>query len=191
MQDVIVPPGNMAQMLRGDNQTQLFSRILEYFCAPFENQTVTNAYNAAQLEKGKPVVDMIYERRYLNSQSSHARRTDPDGNIVTSTYLLNFDPGWNQYSPLQASGGVDYTIADIAAMFVPTDQAVINFFTEGGDGAYLLDLYGKYKGSENNAEHLAENLDSLFAQKPEILTKFVNNLMKSSFTASPWARRPQ
>lgn len=184
MQDVIVPPGNMAQMLRGDSQTQLFSRMLDYFCAPFENPTVTNAYNAAQLEKGLPTVDMIYERRYLNRQTSHARLTDPDGNIVTSSYLLNFDPGWNQYSPLQASGGVDYTISDIAAMFVPTDQAVIKFFTQGGDGAYLIDLYGAYPGSENTAAHLAENIDSLFSKKPDILTKFVNNLMKPSFTAT-------
>ncbi len=190
MQDVIVPPGNMAQMLRSDSQTKYFSRILEYFSAPFENPTVTNAYNAAQLEKGLPTVDMIYERRYLNSQTSHSQKTDPDGNIVNATNLLNFDPGWNQYSPLEASGGVDYTIADIAAMFVPTDEAVESFFTEKGDGtkkgegAYLIDLYGKYKGAENNAANLPENLDSLFQQKPEILTKFVNNLMKSSFTAT-------
>ena len=184
MQDVIVPPGNMAQVLRSDDKTTYFSRILDYFCAPYENATVTSQYNATALEKGLPTVDKIYERRYLNSQSAHAQRLDPDGNIVTSQYLLNFDPGWNQYSPLQSSGGVDYTISDIAAMFVPTDEAVINFFTEGGDGAYLIDLYGKYTGSENNVAHLAENLDSLQSKKPEILTSFVNNLMKSSFIAT-------
>lgn len=184
MEDVIVPPGNMAQVLRNDDNTSYFSRILDYFCAPFENTTITSSYNATQMEKGRPTVDRIYERRYLNSQSAHAQRTDPDGNIVTSAYLLSFDPGWNQYSPLQTSGGVDYTIADMAAIFVPTDQAVIDFFTEGGDGSYLIDLYGKYTGSENNAAHLAENLDSLQSKKPEILTSFVNNLMKPSFTAT-------
>ena len=184
MEDVIVPPGNMAQMLRDDKNTQYFSRILDYFCAPFENRTVTNSYNAAQLEKGLPTIDMIYERRYMNSQSAHSQRLDPDNNIVDKNYLLNFDPGWNQYSPLQASGGVDYTIADVAAMFVPTDQAVKDFFTEGGDGAYLIDLYGNYTGSDNNEAHLAENLDSLQSKKPDILTSFVNNLMKSSFTAT-------
>ena len=184
MQDVIVPPGNMAQVLRNDANTSYFSRMLDYFCAPFENITVTNSYNATQLEKGRPTVERIYERRYLNSQSAHAQRTDPNGNIITSTYLLNFDPGWNQYSPLQTSGGVDYTISDMAAIFVPTNQAVIDFFTEGGDGSYLIDLYGKYTGSENNAAHLAENLDSLQSKKPEILTSFVNNLMKPSFTAT-------
>ncbi|MBQ9357906.1 MAG: hypothetical protein IJT98_11550 [Prevotella sp.] len=183
MQDVIVPPGNMAQALRDDVNTTYFSRILDYFCAPYENTTLTNSYNATQLERGLPTVDMIYERRYQNNQTAHPQRTDPDGNGITSSLLLNYDPGWNQYSPLQSSGGVDYTISDLAAMFVPTDQAVINFFTEGGDGAYLIDLYG-VPGKPNNVANLTENLDSLFSKRPEILTAFVNNLMKGSFAAS-------
>ena len=184
MKDVIVPPGNMAQALRNDKNTSYFSRILDYFCAPYENQTLTNAYNAAQKEKGLPEVDMIYERRYLNSQAAHAQRTDPNGNIVSANCLLSFDPGWNQFSPMQSSDGMDYSIADIGTIFVPTDDAFIKFFTEGGDGSYLIDLYGKYRGSENNAAHLAENLDSLHWQKPDILTTFINNLMKPSFIAT-------
>ena len=183
MQDVIVPPGNMAQALRNDVNTTYFSRILDYFCAPYENPTITNAYNAARLEKGLSTVEMIYERRYQNNQTAHAQRVDPDNNPITMSQLLNYDPGWNQYSPLQASGGVDYTIADMGAMFVPTDQAVIDFFTEGGDGAYLIELYG-VQGKPNTVENLAENLDSLHSKRPEILTAFVNNLMKGSFTAT-------
>ena len=35
MLDVIVPPGNMAQVLRSDEETGMFSRILDYFSAPF------------------------------------------------------------------------------------------------------------------------------------------------------------
>jgi hypothetical protein len=66
-------------------------------------------------------------------------------------------------------------------MFVPTDKAFSDFFCEGGDGAYLIDLYGKYTDNENNVTHLAENLDSLRAKRPDILTKFMNNLMSKSF----------
>ncbi len=185
MQDVIVPPGNMAQMLRNDDETSYFSRVLDYFCAPFENQAVTNSYNAwAQEQPNTPTIDKIYEVRYLNSKTSHRQSTDPDGNIVSGSYLLNFDPGWNQYSPNGLSGGVDYTIADVAAMFVPTNEAVKKFFLKGGDGAYLIDLYGKYQESENTEEHLAENLDSLHSKRPEILTAFLNNLMKPSFIST-------
>ena len=180
VKDVIVPPGNMAQVLRDDGETQLMSRILDYFSAPFENQAVTNAYNAAALEAGRPTIDKIYEVRYLNTQTSHKQTTDPDGNIVDRG-LLDYDPGWNEYSPRAKSDGVDYTIGDVAAMFMPTDQAVKNFFLAGGGGAYLLDLYGD---KPNTEENLNENLDSLHAKRPDILTDFMRNLMRSSFTAT-------
>lgn len=189
MKDVIVPPGNMAQVLREDVKTTYFSHILDFFCAPFENQDVTNSYNswaAEQRKAGKQVndIDMIYEVRYLNNKASHRQIQDPDGQYVDGSRLLNFDPGWNQYSQNGVSGGVDYTIADVGAMFVPTNKAMADYFTNEGEGAYLINLYGKYKGSENTESHLIENLDSLHAASPEILTLFINNLMKPSFIST-------
>ena len=176
MQDVIVPPGNMAQVLRGDSETSLFSRIIDYFAAPYYNASVTNSYNAVALQNGTQSIDSIFEVRYLNDKASHRQITDPDGNTVNN--LLPYDPGWNQYTSANSSS---MDITDIGAILVPTDEAVKKFFTQGGDGAYLIDLYGRYKGAENTEGHLAENLDSLYKQKPEILTKFARNLMLSSF----------
>ena len=186
MKDVIVPPGNMAQVLRADDETSYISRILDYYAAPYPNQTVTNTYNAWAAEQrmvgnNVPDIPMIYEVRYLNNQAAHRQNTDPDGNIVSSSELLSYDPGWNQYSPNQITGGIDLTIADVAAMFVPTDEAMEKFFTEGGSGAYLIDLYGNYTENDNTPAHLNENLDSLRSKRPEILTKFMNNLMSASF----------
>lgn len=180
VKNVIVPPGNMAQVLHDDAQTSYFSRILDYYSAPFENQTVTNSYNAMALDMGREPIDMIYEVRYLNTQSEHKQTTDPDGNIVDQG-LLNFDPGWNEYSPRAKSNGVDYTIGDVATMFVPTDEAVEKFFLQGGDGAYLIDLYGD---KPNTAENLNENLDSLQSKRPDILTDFLRNLMRASFAGT-------
>ena len=188
MKDVIVPPGNMAQVLRGDQETGYFSQVLDYYCAPYKNQSLTDAYNAWAEENGQPTIDMIYEVRYLNNQATHRLNVDPDGNVVSG--LLAFDPGWNQYNHDQGMSDLDLSIADIAAMFVPTDKAFTDFFCEGGDGAYLIDLYGKYTGSENNEAHLAENLDSLRAKRPDILTKFMNNLMSESFVATVPSKFP-
>ncbi len=179
MKDVIVPPGNMAQVVRGDQETGFFSQVLDYYSAPYENQSLTDSYNAWAEENGQPTIDVIYEVRYFNNQSTHRQNVDPDGNVVSE--LLSFDPGWNQYSNDQGTSGLDLSIADIGAMFVPTDKAFSDFFCEGGDGAYLIDLYGKYTDNENNVTHLAENLDSLRAKRPDILTKFMNNLMSKSF----------
>lgn len=178
VQDVIVPPGNMAQVLRNDEQMTYFSRILDYFSAPYADEELTNAYNATALDLGLPTIDMIYEIRYLNNSKNNAVDRDPDNRTVDAQYRLDYNPGWNQYAPNDG-------IADVGAMFAPTDEAVKKFFLEGGDGAYLIDLYGRYTGSENTADHLAENLDVMFAQPDNsgrlILTKFVRNLMKSSF----------
>ena len=186
VKDVIVPPGNMAQRLRADENMSYFSRILDYFSAPFESQNITDAYNALALERGEPTVDMIYEVRYFNRKQNHAVERDPDNNVVDGKYRLDYNPGWNEYSPIDAgSDGIDWPLSDIGAMFAPTDEAVVKFFTEGGDGAYLIDLYGCHKGSENTRANLAENLDTLWAEPSasgkEILTKFVRNLMKQSF----------
>lgn len=180
VKNVIVPPGNMTQVLRSESDLSYFSRVLDYFSAPYANQAITNSYNATALETGKPTIDMIYEIRYLNSQTEHKQTTDPDGNIVDAA-LLGFDPGWNEYSSRAKSDGVDYTIGDVAAMFVPTDKAMKDFFLEGGDGAYLIDLYGDRPNTEEN---LNENLDSLHSKRPEILTSFLKNLMRPSFTGT-------
>ena len=184
MESVIVPPGNMAQVLRRDGETSLFSRMLDYFCAPYENATVTENYNAVALESGMQPIEKIYELRYFNSDQHHVQGTYPEGGIISSNQRLPFDPGWNQYSPNAKSGDVDRTIADVGAMFIPVDKAVEDFFCEGGDGAYLIDLYGRYTNSQNTPAHLAENLDSLQAQRPDILAKFLNNLMRTSFSAT-------
>ncbi len=180
MEKVIVPPGNMAEVLHQEEDTKYFSHILDYFAAPYFSeaaQSVTNDYNAVALQQGKEQIDSIFELSYLNNQT---RPVDPDGVPVTSG-LLTFDPGWNQYSQTASTATVDYATNDAGAMFIPVDQAVEEFFLEGGEGAYLIDIYGQYKGTENNKEHLMENLDSLHSKRSEILTYFLNNLMKQSF----------
>lgn len=178
MEHVIVPPGNMAQVLRRTADTQYFSRILDYFSAPYYSEGTTNDYNAWALQNGRPTIDSIFQVRYLSNQTGHNITNDPDGNLVSNSTVLAFDPGWNQYSPQQSSGGVDYAISDIGALFVPVDEAVESFFLEGGDGAYLIDIYGDKPNTKGN---LNENLDSLHSKRPDILTNFMKNLMKPSF----------
>lgn len=177
MEDVIVPPGNIGQVLRKAGDTKYFSRILDYFAVPFYSSAVTNDYNAWALQNGGSVIDSIYQIRYLSNQSGHNITNDPDGNLVSGSSVLGFDPGWNQYSPLQSTAQVDYSINDVAAMFVPVDDAIERFFIDG-DGAYLIDIYGD---RPNTKENLLENLDSLQSRRPDILTNFIKNLMKPSF----------
>ncbi len=197
MENVVVPPGNMAQVIAGKDNSRYMDRILSYFAVPVVSTKVTADYNAWARDNGKPEKEAIYQWRYLSSRSydydkdaEEALANKRVNGIMVNNYL-NFDPGWNGYYPeVVQTGGRDVKIMDMGAFFVPTDQAVKDYFlpsngnSENGHGAYLFDIYGNYKGAENTEEHLAENLDSLHSKNPGVLTAFVKNLMKASFAES-------
>lgn len=180
LQDVLMPPGNMADVLRATPQTSLFSRMVDYYAAPYFNQAITNQYNDWAITNGATLVDSIFEMRYVSSRSQNATLTqDPNGNPLGNGRYLKFDLGWNQYYPSHANtSSIDYTITDMAALFAPEDAAIKQYFLPGGAGAYLIDIYGT---KENNEGNLLENLDSMQRKNPAIITAFIRNLQQSSF----------
>lgn len=180
LKDVLVPPGNMAQVLRSSSETRLFSRIVDYFAAPYFNATVTNQYNDWAVANGKAVIDSIFELRYPSSRSQGTSLVvDPNGNALGNGRYLKYDLGWNQYYPDHANkSSLDYSITDMGALFAPSDNAVKKYFLQGGPGAYLIDIYGSKPNTEGN---LVENLDSLYSKNPAILNAFIRNLQQSSF----------
>ena len=186
MQDVIVPPGNMTQVLRRKENTKLFSRILDYFAVPYYDESTTKNYNDWAQLNNKPQIDSIYQVRYLSNRSQgESLNRDPNRQIKSSDVILGFDPGWNQYHPAVANAGQrDISIMDMATIFVPSDEAVKRYFLQGGAGAYLIDIYGNYKFGENTEAHLPENLDSLHSKNPQVLTAFAKNLMRATFAGT-------
>ena len=191
MEDVLVPPGNMGQVLRRHSNTKLYSRILDYFSAPYYDETTTRNYNDWAMANNKPQKDSIFQMRYLSTRSQGGAdlTKDPNGNIRSSTYVLGYDPGWNQYYPaVSQNTNVDNTIRNIGAFFVPDDKAVEGYFVTGG-GKHLIDIYG-VKGLANTEANLPQHLDSLFAKKPAFLASFTKNLMKPSFTATVPSKFP-
>lgn len=184
MEEVIVPPGNMAQVLRRKSNTSLFSRIVDYFAVPYYDATTTQNYNDWAKENGRQQIDSIFQLRYLSrrSQDGEALNVDPNKSSLSSTRLLKFDLGWNTYYPQVANPGQkDVAILDMGAFFVPTDEAVKQYFLPGGSGAYLIDIYGDRENTEAN---IGENLDSLFSKNPQVLTAFANNLMQADFSGT-------
>ena len=180
LQDVLLPPGNMAQVLRDDDETSIFSRMVDYFAAPYYDAATTNQYNDWAVANGAPLKDSIFQMRYLSSRSqAEALIQDPDGNTMGQGRYLSFDPGWNQYYPAHANtSSIDYSITDIGAMFVPCNEAIKKYFLPGGNGAFLIDIYGN---KENTEANLLENLDSMHVKRPQVLNAFIKNLQKNSF----------
>lgn len=171
LEDVLVPPGNLAEVLRTNGTSNYFSRLLDRFCAPFYEGGLTARYNDYAQAYGKQFIDSIYQLRYFSQRSQGARALMVDPNSALVPNLLNYDPGWNAYT--NGMGGNE--LSDLAAMFVPTDEAMKQYFLPGGSGAFLIDQFG---GKENTEDNLFENIDSI---PGNIIVAFLNNLMKSSF----------
>lgn len=130
LQKVLIPPANMAEYIHDNTETKIFSKLLERFCVPYYDEATTNLY--ALNHPG--FSDSIFARKFIASRS----------NVVLGSYkgeviknYLSFDPGWNSYS----SGTLE---SDMAAMFVPTDAAMDEYFNSGV-GQILRERYGAWE----------------------------------------------
>lgn len=179
LENVLVPPGNLSQLIRENGETNYFSHILDYYCAPYFDAKLTNRYNDLAVAEGRPTIDSIFQIRYMASKSQDDKQNsvDPNGNSIGQNYIA-IDPAWNAYYEAGSKGKEPSDdLRELISMFVPTDQAMADYFVTGA-GSYLIDLYGK---KENTKENLIENLDSLYNQKPNIIRDFIKNLQKNTF----------
>jgi len=132
LQSVLIPPTNMAQFITdnvyGDagQTTKIFSRLLDRFCAPYFDANITNLYH--QTNPG--FSDSIFVKKYFSFYGGN--RSLPSGFPIQ--YFLPYNPGWNSY---EKSGSA--LQADMAAMFVPSDEAMTNYFNAG-----ILKIYGSW-----------------------------------------------
>lgn len=174
LQDVLVPSGNIAEVLRTSGESNYFSRMLDRFSAPFYDAQTTRNYNDYAQANKLALIDSIFQKRYFSQRSQGAiLNIDPNGTEVSQ--LLPFDPGWNAYTNGMTGSNA---LSDLAAIFVPTDQAMKEYFLPGGSGAFLIDQYGK---KENTEANLNENIDSI---PMNIVQAFLDNLMKASFVGT-------
>jgi uncharacterized surface protein with fasciclin (FAS1) repeats len=171
LQDVLVPPGNIAELIRTNGESFYFSRMLDRFSVPVYDAATTNNYNDFAQANGLPLIDSIFQKRYFSSRSQGSDLTvDPNGAIVKS--VLPYDPGWNTYTNGMSGSNA---LSDLAAIFVPTDEAMKKYFLPGGSGSFLIDQFGVMPNEE---QYLNQNIDSI---PLNIVQAFLNNLMKNSF----------
>ncbi len=167
---VLVTPDNMAEMIRKNSDTQLFSAMLDRFSAPYYDATLTEEYKALN----DITADSIFQKLYIAQRGQKGNiSVDPDNEALGSDISrLSYDPGWNAYT-------VDNSTKeqDMAAMFVPCDEAMKKYFLEGV-GRSLIENYGDRDNTEANLLH------NLYQIPQNIIVKMINNLMKESFNAT-------
>jgi len=164
LEDVLVPPLNMAQFIKTSAAVSQFNHLMDRFCAPYLYKIVYNTVTSRN--------DTIFHLRYFNSGvSSLSKEPDANGNVsissgtVDATLLL--DPSWNKN---QTSAGNNQLYGyDMPAMFVPSNEAMTEYFSATGLGS---DLYDEFKTWDNIPNNIAAD--------------FISNHMKKSFlTAMP------
>ena len=174
LKEVLVLPGNLAEVIRTNGSSNLFSRMLDRFSAPVYDAVTTRNYNAYAQENGLATIDSIFQKRYFSNRSQGGQPFNKDPYGTTVRDLLTFDPGWNEYTGNVIGAN---PLSDLCAIFVPDDKAMTEYFVNGS-GAFIMEQYGK---KENKAENLKENIDSI---PLNIVKAFLDNLMNPSFNAS-------
>lgn len=180
LDEVLVNPGNMAQILRANSDTKHISRMMDYFAVPVlvDDETFRKEYAEYNAESGAQ--DPVYAIRYLskNSQRRPFNRPTESSALMSDQVLLNFDPGWNNYNPT-IFGGADVDQAEISAILCPTDDVIEKYFSH--DGAYIvknLGVPGLPYDEANIKSTINEHLDHIYNEDPKIFTSMLNNIMK-------------
>jgi hypothetical protein len=123
----LVPLANMAEVIRTNGKTNIFSHMLERFSVPFQNKTVGKLFS--RLNENFEETDTLYSKRYYSLRSfggGKLNRNELGTTFAnTGTALLKFDPGWNGYYPVTASSPQE----DMGAMFIPNDEQMVKFFS--------------------------------------------------------------
>lgn len=170
LEKLSTPLTNMAEVVCRDRSTQRFGELLDRFSAPF--------LSTGTIEIADGSTRPVYVKKYFTTRGHNLGLeqflNDPETPVGTNVEFmttptdsavgagLKFDPGWNTLT----ASDVKPMNQDMAAMFVPTDEALDNFL-EHGSGKFLFDKYG---GWDEIPDH--------------VLADLLNNHMKSSFANS-------
>ncbi len=185
---VLKPLPNMAELLRTNGRTRIFSHMLDRWSAPFYNSGVTYAYRNVMAARGITWTDSIFAKRYFSDLSwgHSALTTGPQGDqfrdAASTDVSLKYDPGWNDF--YDERSGPKY---DMASIYVPIDDVLWTYFTYGGGGWQLIQTYCD-PSVEYSPAHTEEDYDKLFRNIDQIpistLRSLLNVVMFSSFVAS-------
>ncbi|MBQ9363296.1 MAG: fasciclin domain-containing protein [Bacteroidaceae bacterium] len=186
---VLVNPQNMAEVLRTNGRTRIFSHMMDRFSLPIYDATLTQRAKDLYGEQ----IDSVFQKRYfatrsqgnttLYSDAGTNPKENPTGNQVfdKNNLPLPFDPGWNTYQTDSKTSKEQ----DMGVIFSPSDEKMMDFFFQGG-GKSLIEAYASEYLDQITPQ--TKDLDLVFHALDKIprnvIRAMINNLMKESFNSS-------
>lgn len=167
---LLIPPSNMAEEIRTNGKTNIFSSMLDRFAVPVPNAALTADFNRLYHYGDDANAEQVYEKRYFTTGSNRGASgdylsyLDIDEIEHIAKGSLFYDPGWNEY---RAGVGSSTTKEnDMAVIFAPSDEALEEYFSVG-EGQALIERY--------------KHRDSIPLEDIQYLMR---NMMKTSFNSA-------
>ena len=165
---VIESSPNMAEIIRQDPSTSIWSHLMDRFSAPYYYDEGTREYDRIYNSEDSAFVLRYFSKRgydpngggVTNYDNKNRKPNDPQGNPVMP--YLKYDPAWNQYIDNNSENDNDCHY-DAGVMIVPTNTAILDWWN--GAGKELQDEY--------------KDMDSI---PDEIIAKLINVNMLSTFS---------
>ena len=204
----LCPLASMAEVIRTNGKTNIFSHMLDRYCAPFYNHRITTDYKVLHPE----FTDSIFTKRYFSDMSAGGRALASEPGDRGGTYKnyypfkytadampadlkdyagagdvsLKYDPAWNEY--YEDRQHPENREKDMAAMFVPSDSTLWNYFINAG-GKQLIKTYYQREGTKYEIPYATPTTyEELYKQIDCIplptLQKLINIIMLRSFVGS-------
>ena len=205
----LCPLPSMAEVIRTNGKTNIFSHMIDRYSAPFYNHRITTDYKVLHPE----FTDSIFTKRYFSDMSAGGRPLNTEPGDKGGTYKayypfkytaeqmpddlkdyagagepsLKYDPAWNEY--YEDRQHPENREKDMAAMFVPSDSTLWNYFINAG-GKQLIKTYYQREGMgelekpytiPTTYEELYQQIDCI---PLATLQKLINIIMLRSFVGS-------
>lgn len=202
---LLIPPSNMAELLRKnvvtldgrnvsdciesgsvtenaeelDSTTYIFSRMLDRFSFPEPISNSSDLADAYYLRYPERAGEQLYDMQYF-VEGKKTKYVDIWGKEQPAIGSLLFNPGWNAYE-----GDGTKKERDMAAIFAPSDQALISYFTDPtGSGRDLIERYGQDFEADERYDINKKLLNVIDNIPLPVLQSLVRNHMQLSFVNS-------
>ncbi len=179
LDEVLLPPSNMAEELSLREDVKIVSHLLDRFCIPVFDANITSEYKS--LYKGSER-DSVFTLRYITRAlresgiTELSKLSDAKKSPSIDEELI-FDPGSNNY------GGAE----NMGAMFVPTDESLYNYFATGA-GNFYIENFAKDAAEKVQPDFSPENvpamLQALDSIPESLIATLLNNMMQAEFTTA-------